>query len=164
MKRLSAEFFEGRLWLFYRNAFYAIDKIISRAIAASELSLTQAKLLFYICECGEISVGELSEQTSMNAGNCSTACKKLERSGLISRCRSKRDERIVLLEPTGRGMALCKRILGDARKLHQAILADVSESEREGIINNLDTIERFFKKFQQNNACFEKEMVNCGNK
>lgn len=163
MGKLSAEFFEGRLWLFYRNAFCAIDKMLSPAIAASELSLAQARLLFYICECNEISVGELSEQAGMNAGNCSTACKKLERNGLINRYRGKRDERIVLLSPTGRGKALCEKIQSDARRLHQAVLMDVSEEEREDIINNLDKIERFFKKLRQNNACFEKEMGNDGN-
>lgn len=163
MGRLSAEFFEGRLWLFYKNAFCAIDRMLSRAIAASELSLAQARLLFYICECNEISVGELGEQVSMNAGNCSTACKKLERNGLINRHRSKQDERIVLLSPTGRGKALCEKIQSDARRLHQAILSGVSEEEREDIINNLDKIETFFKKLMQNNTCFEKEMGKDGN-
>lgn len=164
MLRLSAEFFEGRLWLFYRNTFCAIDSMLSRAISASGLSLAQARLLFYICECKEISVGELSEQVGMNAGNCSTACKKLEKLGLINRYRGKQDERVVLLSPTGRGEAVYERIQSDARKLHQAVLQDVSEEEREDIINNLDKLERFFKKFRQNHACCEKEMGNDGNK
>lgn len=162
MTRLSAEFLEGRLWLFYKNAFCVIDKMLTRAISASGLTLAQARLLFYICENKEISVGELGEQAGMNAGNCSTACKKLEKNGFINRRRGKRDERIVLLSPTGRGRAVYERIQDDARGLHQAILGDVSEEEREEIINNLDAIERFFNKIKQNTSYFEKEMGDCG--
>lgn len=163
MEKLSSEFFEGRLWVFYRNVFCTIDNMLSPEIINAGLSLTQARILFCVCETRDISVGDLSGQINMNTGNCSTTCKKLEQQGFLTRYRSKEDERIVLLLPTEQGMNIYKEILLNASKLHHDILAKISKAEREEIINNLEKIESFFKKLK-NNVCSVKEMKENGNK
>lgn len=145
MEKLSAEFFEGRLWFFYRNIACAIDKILSPSIVKAGLSPIQARILFSVCESREISVGELSEEIRMNAGNCSTMCKKLERDNYIKRYRSKEDERIVLLSPTEFGEGVVKKILHDTHETHMAMLEDFSEEQREEILTGLDKAEAFFK-------------------
>lgn len=145
MKGHITESFEGRLWIFYKNIFCAIDRILSPSITNAGLSPIEARILFSVCESNEISVGQLSTDIRMNTGNCSTMCKKLEQKHLVRRYRSKEDERIVLLSPTKHGEAIVQKVLNDTHELHRSILDGLPEECTEEIIAGLDRIEAFFK-------------------
>lgn len=157
MKKPDEIFDEGRLWLFYKNAFSTIDKLLSPAINEAGLTATQARILLFVYESGEIPVGELSERLGMNSGNCSTMCKKLEKSGQINRCRSRDDERVVLLSITDRGRRLCRKIMNTAHEMHRTILENIPGRERNEILCSLNRIEAFLKTPRHSDSFEEEE-------
>ena len=73
---------------------------------AMELTYTQYIVLLVIWEHGTISVRDLGRKLYLDSGTLTPVLKTLEKAGLITRRRSTRDERVLMITITESGMAL----------------------------------------------------------
>ena len=71
-----------------------------------EMTPEQYWLLRHLSRVGPLSMGELASALGITTGSATTACKRLERAGLITRERQADDERIVHVALTDQGRAL----------------------------------------------------------
>ncbi|WP_369194485.1 MarR family winged helix-turn-helix transcriptional regulator [Streptomyces djakartensis] len=94
-------------------ALYAAQRAVTAAYRPllDDLGLTypQYLVLLVLWERGETSVKELAAALRLDYGTVSPLLKRLEAAGLVRRERSARDERSVLVAPTGRGEELRER-------------------------------------------------------
>ncbi|MFJ7078419.1 MarR family winged helix-turn-helix transcriptional regulator [Streptomyces sp. NPDC098781] len=94
-------------------ALYAAQRAVTAAYRPllDELGLTypQYLVLLVLWERGETTVKELAAALRLDYGTVSPLLKRLEAAGLVSRARSARDERSVLVAVTGRGEELRER-------------------------------------------------------
>jgi len=94
-------------------ALYAAQRAVTAAYRPllDDLGLTypQYLVLLVLWERGETTVKELAEALRLDYGTVSPLLKRLEAAGLVSRERSARDERSVLVAVTGRGEELRER-------------------------------------------------------
>lgn len=86
-----------------------------------ELGLTYPQYLamLVLWECDGLTVGEVSSKMLTDPGSLTPLLKRLEAEGLITRTRSKEDERVVMLRLTAEGKALHEK----AQKIPHCILA-----------------------------------------
>lgn len=77
------------------------------------LTYTQYVVLMVLWEQGSINVGQLGDVLRLDAGTLTPLLKRLEAAGLVTRERSREDERITIVSITSEGEALkekCKDI------------------------------------------------------
>lgn len=74
------------------------------------LTYPQFLVLQVLWESGVASVGTIGEALSLDSATLTPLLKKLEQKKLVSRDRSKQDERIVLVRPTEDGQNLKKEL------------------------------------------------------
>ena len=110
----------------------------------------QGCLLFQVAD-GARSVGEAGERLHIGQANTSTMCKKLEAAGYLKRCRSPRDERVVVLSLTEKGEAAVADIRRRAQRYEDAF-ADMPAALRRDFLRGLeaadaalDYLERYFE-------------------
>lgn len=94
-----------------------------------ELNLTYPQYLamLVLWEGDGLTVGEVSTRLLTDPGSLTPLFKRLEAEGLISRTRSKEDERVVLLHLTAQGKALHKK----AQSIPQCVLAASGSSVKQ---------------------------------
>ena len=73
------------------------------------LTYTQYVVLMVLWEHESMNVGQLGEILRLDAGTLTPLLKRLEKEGLVSRERSKEDERITIISITKKGEALKKK-------------------------------------------------------
>ena len=79
------------------------------------LTYTQYIVLMVLWEKGEANVGQIGEILHLDAGTLTPLLKRMEKAGLVTRERSKEDERITVIKITPEGEKLkekCKDIPG----------------------------------------------------
>ena len=74
------------------------------------LTYTQYLVLLVLWESESACVGELCRRLYLDNGTVTPLLKKMEEAGLVSRSRSKEDERIVTVTITEKGMALREEV------------------------------------------------------
>ena len=74
------------------------------------LTYTQYLVLLALWESGEVKVGELCSRLYLDCGTMTQMLKKMEESGLLTRCRCKNDERCVSICLTEKGWALREQV------------------------------------------------------
>lgn len=104
---------------------------------AMELTYTQYIVLLVIWEHGTISVRDLGRRLYLDSGTLTPVLKTLEKAGLITRRRSTRDERVLMITITESGMALQEK----AQEIPAAIRESLGLDETE-----LQTLMQLLKK------------------
>ena len=74
------------------------------------LTYTQYLVMLALWERGKEKVGELCHRLYLDCGTITPMLKKMEESGLLTRCRCKVDERVVYVALTEKGWALREEI------------------------------------------------------
>lgn len=96
-------------------ALYAASRKVIQSygplLKALDLTYTQYITLLVLWEHRLLPVKDLGEYLMLDTGTLTPLLKKLEQKGLLTRMRSKSDERSVLIELTAEGMALRERAL-----------------------------------------------------
>lgn len=104
-------------------ALYSTSLMMTKAykplLQALNLTYPQYLAMLVLWEGDGLTVGEVSMRLLTDPGSLTPLLKRLEAEGLISRTRSKEDERVVLLHLTEQGKALHKK----AQDIPQCILA-----------------------------------------
>src|SRR6516162_2254857 len=86
-------------------ALYHLIRRTSHPIHRAEITPEQYWLLRLLRRKGALSIGELAEALGVTGSSVTTACKRLEKSGLLKRTRQAdgQDERVVLVTLTTQG-------------------------------------------------------------
>lgn len=96
-----------------------MTKVYKPLLQALNLTYPQYLAMLVLWERDGLTVGEVSTRLLTDPGSLTPLLKRLEIEGLISRTRSKEDERVVLLTLTEQGKALHTK----AQSIPQCILA-----------------------------------------
>jgi len=75
------------------------------------LTYTQYLVMMVLWEQRQLNVKELGEKLYLDSGTLTPVLKNLESKGYLTRCRSEKDERVLLVGVTEDGMALRERAL-----------------------------------------------------
>lgn len=102
-------------------ALYAGSKEVIRLykpfLSAYGLTYTQYIVLLVLWEEDHITVSDLGKRLLLDSGTLTPLLKKLEAAGILTRDRSKNDERTVIVSLTEAGMQLQKSFLDLPRKM-----------------------------------------------
>ena len=94
-----------------------------------ELTYTQYVTMLVLWEVGSLTVKELGRRLYLDSGTLTPLLKKLEGKGLVTRARSNRDERNLIVSVTEEGMALRDRAL----VVHDHMAAQVDLTGEEAV-------------------------------
>src|SRR6516225_6669453 len=81
---------------------------LSHPVRRAEITPEQYWLLRLLSRAGSLSIGELATHLGITASSATSACKRLEKAGLLTRERQSDDERIVRVALTTQGTAQIK--------------------------------------------------------
>ena len=92
------------------------------------LTYTQYIVMLALWETGKEKVGELCSRLYLDCGTMTPMLKKMEESGLLTRCRCKDDERCVSICLTEKGWALREQVKGIPEKIGGCITLPQEET------------------------------------
>ncbi|MEZ1316369.1 MarR family transcriptional regulator [Pseudomonas fluorescens] len=95
-----------------------MTKVYKPLLKALDLTYPQYLAMMVLWEQDGLTVGEISTRLLTDPGSLTPLLKRLEAEGLLSRTRSREDERVVIVELTEQGRALRDK----ARSIPQCIL------------------------------------------
>lgn len=111
---------------------YAVSKEIVRKytpfLNEIDLTYTQYIAMMVMWEDREISVKDLGKKLYLDSGTLTPLLKTLEKKGLVSRTRSKKDERVLVVNITDEGMALRDKAVYIPGKMGECIKLDKDEA------------------------------------
>lgn len=106
------------------RAFNSVYRVVLKDLG---ITYPQYLVMLVLWEQGELPVKKLGEHLRLDSGTLSPLLKRLEAAGLVRRERSARDERSVVVRPTGEGTALRERALAVPRRIVSATTFDIDE-------------------------------------
>ena len=89
-----------------------MTKVYKPLLQAIGLTYPQYLAMMVLWEEDELTVSEISSRLLTDPGSMTPLLKRLEAEGLLSRTRSREDERVVVVELTAAGRALQDRAMG----------------------------------------------------
>ncbi len=111
---------------------YACSKEIVRKykpyLDELELTYTQYIAMLVLWEKKEMNVKELGECLYLDSGTLTPVLKKLEAKGYLTRCRSKEDERNLVIQITKEGEALREKAVCVPEKIGQCVKLEQDEA------------------------------------
>lgn len=121
---------------------YAVSKEIVRKytpfLNEIDLTYTQYITMMVMWEEKELSVKELGKKLFLDSGTLTPLLKNLEKKGLVTRERSKVDERFLVVRITQEGMDLRENALEIPKKIGGCIRLDETEAPQlYGILNKM---------------------------
>jgi DNA-binding MarR family transcriptional regulator len=112
-----------RLWREIRRA----GKTVARQ---RDLTIQQFLILRLLDRHGPLPMGELARRVGVTPGSMTTACKRLERMGLVERRRGDGDGRVVVVTVTAEAAATLAAWRERQREALRGLLATLSEAEQ----------------------------------
>ncbi len=111
---------------------YAVSKEIVRKytpfLNEIDLTYTQYITMMVMWEHQQVSVKELGKKLFLDSGTLTPLLKNLEKKGLVTRERSKEDERVLVVSITDEGRALREKAVEIPAKLGQCISLEPDEA------------------------------------
>ena len=125
------------------NRFYTQRiGVLQRGVLQSPYSLTEVRVLYELANGADLTATDVQRILGLDPGYLSRILRSFERSGMLSRERSKKDGRRSLIRLTGHGRkvfsALNARQSSDVEKMLQS----VPDSVREKLIGSMQTIQK----------------------
>lgn len=111
-------------------SLWRVLRRISHPVQQGEITPQQYWLLLQLWKHGPLSIGELADAVGVSQSAATTACKRLERAGLVTRERQASDERVVLVELTGQGREQFEAWRRHRRDVLAHLLEPLGEDER----------------------------------
>ncbi len=108
------------------------------------ITYLQYQILAVLFEEGTLNIGDLSEEMSMDTGNMSAQCKRLEQKGYTLRLRKKYDERVVDVSLTRQGRLVIQELNDFLNKKYKAKWEKLTEEESKNIIESFKVINKLF--------------------
>ena len=127
---------------------YAVSKEIVRRytpfLSEINLTYTQYIVMMVMWEHESLSVKDLGQKLLLDSGTLTPLLKNLERKGLVTRERSKVDERVLLVSITDEGMALRDKAVDIPAKMGKCISLTQEEA-----IDLYATVRKLLAQFEQ---------------
>lgn len=92
------------------------------------LTYTQYIVMLVVWEENSVSVKELGKRLHLDSGTLTPVLKSLETKGIVTRTRSREDERVLIVEVTDEGEALREKAVGIPIKVSPDVGLTVEES------------------------------------
>lgn len=121
-------------------ALYHLIRRASHPVHRAEMTPEQYWLLRLLRRRGALSIGELAEALGVTGSSVTTACKRLEKAGLVTRERQSDDERMVRVGLTAQGNAQVEAWQQQRRELLVQLLAPLDLREQEALQHLLERI------------------------
>ena len=110
--------------------------------ARPDLTLAQLSILLTLLDSGPIRMTELAARERVRTPTTTVAIRRLEKLGLVKRSRDPSDMRAVLVEVTPEGLVQHGEALASRRAYLAAMLARLSDEERQDLSQALKPLER----------------------
>ncbi len=108
---------------------YAASRLITRVyqplLAKLGITYPQYLVLMVLWENDSLPVNDIARKLILNTNTITPLLKRMEQQGLINRIRSKKDERMVLVQLTGKGEGLKVKAL----QIPEELIKRLSDSE-----------------------------------
>ena len=147
VRSMITEKYLSELCKSYYDLKYSFYKIIEVMCKDEGLTVLQTMMLFLIRSEGSVSVGDLSNYFNITHSNASTLCKKLEKDELLSRKRSRTDERTVLITVTEKGSDMLDRML-ERGKAFAGSINDVPQERLDFILSTMKEASALLSKIR----------------
>lgn len=109
-----------------------LHRVMKRAKSKYEefdLNRSQASILFTLHQRSSMSQKELAESLNMTPPSITSAIRKMEREGYISRKQDESDQRVMRLALTGKGESCIQNVRRVADEMHELIFRGMSQEE-----------------------------------
>jgi len=113
-------------------------------VCCYDVSASQCYALKGVVEAGALTVNELSAYLYVDKSTASRIANSLVDKGYLAREAHPEDARVVRLQPTGAGRALCARILVDEERDYAELLEDFEPTTRVEIHRLVSKLGRCF--------------------
>ncbi len=114
--------------------------LLSNPVEQGEITAQQYWLLRHLNLRGRSSIGELAAALGISQSSTTTACKRLERDGLVRRERCAEDERIVRVSLTAAGKARVEQWRDRRRQMLARFLEPLAQTERDELQRVIDHV------------------------
>lgn len=123
-------------------ALWRLLRANTHPVRRGEITPEQYWLLKLLHKRGELSIGELAEALGLTGSSVTTACKRLEKAGLLRRERQAegQDERVVLAMLTEQGREKLESWQQERRTALTHMLAPLAPSEQEELQRLIERI------------------------
>ena len=121
-------------------ALYHLIRRASHPVHRAEITPEQYWLLRLLRRRGALSISELAEKLGVTGSSITTACKRLEKAGLVMRERQSDDERMVRVTLTEQGIARVEAWQEQRRELLAHLLAPLAQDEQDALQQLLERI------------------------
>lgn len=132
-----------------------VEKFMKSFLDMFGITVIQFKILSVISEKGNISIGELSNRTIMDAGNMSSMCKKLEKNGCLVRTRNLKDERVVEVSLTDKAKDMITKLDSLFDERFKNFFENENDEDLEVILRAL---KKLSERFTQMNESLNKKI------
>ena len=129
-----------------RNIDSAIQEELRPYCYKHKITYLQYQILAVLFEEGALTIGDLSEKMSMDTGNMSAQCKRLEQKGYTLRLRKKFDERVVDVSLTRNGRLVITELNDILNKRYKKRWNELPEEDKENLIKSYEIMEKLFSK------------------
>ena len=138
----------------YKNLIDKYNRDIDNAIQEElrpycykhKITYLQYQILAVLFEDGALTIGDLSEKMSMDTGNMSAQCKRLEQKWYTLRMRKKFDERVVDVSLTRSGRLVIAELNDVLNKRYKTKWNNLSEEEKEKLVDSYEIMKKLFTK------------------
>lgn len=121
-------------------ALYHLIRRATHPIHRAEITPEQYWLLRILRRGGTLSIGELAEALGVTGSSATTACKRLEKAGLVMRERQSDDERMVRVQLTPQGHERVEAWQQQRREMLTRWLAPLAQDEQEALQRLLERL------------------------
>lgn len=111
-----------------------------------KITYLQYQILAVLFDEGALNIGELSEKMSMDTGNMSAQCKRLEQKGYTLRLRKKFDERVVDVSLTRQGRLIITEMNDFLNKRYRNKWNSLDEETKNKMLESYETMVKLFTK------------------
>ncbi len=129
-----------------RNIDSAIQDEIRPCCYKNKITYLQYQILAVLFDDGALSIGDLSEKMSMDTGNMSAQCKRLEKKGYTLRLRKKFDERVVDVSLTRQGRLVITEMNDMLNKKYKSKWNKLSQEKKDKMIEAYEIMQELFIK------------------
>jgi DNA-binding MarR family transcriptional regulator len=119
------------------------SRVITAAVVASladadaDVTVPGLRVLVVLDADGPLNLSAVAAVLGVNPSTASRACDRLAESGLVQRSANEEDRRQVTLSLTPAGRRLLDRLMDRRREILAAVVREMSEADREGLMSGL---------------------------
>ena len=111
-----------------------------------KITYLQYQILAVLFEDGAQTIGDLSEKMSMDTGNMSAQCKRLEQKGYTLRMRKKFDERVVDVSLTRSGRLVITELNDILNKRYKNKWTNLPQEDKDKLLESYEIMKKLFTK------------------